>query len=307
MGGSATVGDLLATWLEPLGLDIMVVKDYALPPMAGKGTLVMAVSASGNTKETLTAAMAALKRGLPLITLSSGGRLAELALAHRVPHIRVRQLMAPRASLPALFYPAARALIGLGLVKGAGVQQDLADSIEALRQLGSELPPTVEENPAKRLALALNNKVPVIYPSRLTAPAAFRFKAALNENAKLHALVDPLPEALHNGVVPWGHVDGRFTPLLVRSGAEPAHLQDSFAALKDVFNATDTPFEECYGRGRGLLAQLLTLIYWLDYTSIYLAVLRGEDPLPILNIERVKKRLGTPPSHRAVGQEADRG
>ena len=57
MGGSAIGGDLVAAYAASFGkVSITVQRDYGLPAWAkGPGTLVIAVSHSGNTEETLEA------------------------------------------------------------------------------------------------------------------------------------------------------------------------------------------------------------------------------------------------------------
>jgi glucose/mannose-6-phosphate isomerase len=47
-------------------------------------------------------------------------------------------------------------------------------------------------------------------------------------------------------------------------------------------------------RGKGKLAQVLSLVHFGDYVSYYLARLNGVDPWSVGNIEFVKKRLNGP-------------
>src|SRR3989454_12310327 len=88
MGGSAAGADLLAaSCLEQLDVPILVHRGYGLPAAAGKHALVVTASYSGETAEVLSAADAALEREIPLVTLSAGGRRAELARARRPPRL----------------------------------------------------------------------------------------------------------------------------------------------------------------------------------------------------------------------------
>src|SRR5437773_1123592 len=80
MGGSASGADLLAaSGLPRLDVPILVHRGYGLPLTAGKDALVVAVSYSGDTAEVLSAADTALAYGVPVVTLSGGGRLGGLA------------------------------------------------------------------------------------------------------------------------------------------------------------------------------------------------------------------------------------
>ena len=56
LGGSAIGGDLLRTYLlGDLNIPVVVNRHYNLPAFVGKNTLLLAVSYSGNTEETLSA------------------------------------------------------------------------------------------------------------------------------------------------------------------------------------------------------------------------------------------------------------
>lgn len=86
MGGSGVAGEILqAVGKNQLRLPVVLSGDYSPPAFVGPGTLVFAVSFSGQTEETLEAAQAALRRGARLIAVTGGGRLAELAGAHNAP------------------------------------------------------------------------------------------------------------------------------------------------------------------------------------------------------------------------------
>src|SRR6059036_2353193 len=70
MGGSAIAGEILASWLAAeRGLPLDVVKDFSLPPEVGDGDLVVAVSYSGNTLETLAVTREAVVRGCDILGL----------------------------------------------------------------------------------------------------------------------------------------------------------------------------------------------------------------------------------------------
>ena len=81
MGGSGIVGSFASKWLEHRGYDkpLVVVKDYTLPKFIDKDFLVICISYSGNTEETLSNFREALGRGIKPICITSGGKLRELA------------------------------------------------------------------------------------------------------------------------------------------------------------------------------------------------------------------------------------
>src|SRR3989339_1167473 len=77
MGGSAIGGDLLKMYTNETKLPVFVVRDYKVPEFVDNYTLVFVVSYSGNTEETLSAFHDAKAKGAKIISITSGGRLAE--------------------------------------------------------------------------------------------------------------------------------------------------------------------------------------------------------------------------------------
>src|SRR5881296_1470770 len=140
MGGSAAGADLLAaSCLEQLDVPILVHRGYDLPAAAGKHALVVAVSYSGETAEVLSAADAALARGAPLVTLSAGGRLGELARSRRLPHVRLPGGLMPRMALGYLFFGLAGVLTDIDLA--VATEAELAAAVARLEPLARELAP----------------------------------------------------------------------------------------------------------------------------------------------------------------------
>ena len=89
MGGSGMAGEVLAAVCGP-GAAVPVVNqhDYRLPGWVGAADLVIAVSCSGQTEETLSAAEEAVRRGCPLLAVGrAGSALAMIAQQARAPFI----------------------------------------------------------------------------------------------------------------------------------------------------------------------------------------------------------------------------
>src|SRR5438094_679105 len=140
MGGSASGADLVAaSSLPELDVPILVHRGYGLPAAAGKHALVVAVSYSGETAEVLSAVDAALARGAPVVTLSAGGRLGELATSHRLPHVRLPGGLMPRMALGYLFFALARVLIDADVP--VATDAELAEAVTRLESLVPGLGP----------------------------------------------------------------------------------------------------------------------------------------------------------------------
>jgi len=88
MGGSGISGDVLAAAAShDLCLPVQVHKQIRTPAYIGPRTLVLAVSYSGDTEETVSMARGAIDAGAPVIAISSGGELARLATESGALHL----------------------------------------------------------------------------------------------------------------------------------------------------------------------------------------------------------------------------
>ncbi|MFQ6135517.1 MAG: bifunctional phosphoglucose/phosphomannose isomerase, partial [Nitrososphaerales archaeon] len=293
MGGSAASGDILKDWLTPvLDTPFTVLKDYHLPRSAGKNYLVLVVSCSGDTEEALNVAKEALKRGCSVAAVSSDGLLERVCSKNGVPFTKVKRLSVPRSSLPYLFYPSANILketIGLG--EAAGQLASSVSNVKSLyREIGVDSP--IEENPAKEMAAKIFDGVPIIYASAANRGVAIRFKASLNENAKMVAHTAAIPELCHNEVEGWTErVSSIFRPVFIRHPEESSEISKRFEVVKEIVEAAGFEVYELWETGENHLGRTLRSTYLSDYVSIYAAVLRKEDPIVTLNIDTMKRRL----------------
>ncbi|MBL7124463.1 MAG: SIS domain-containing protein, partial [Actinobacteria bacterium] len=74
MGGSGFAGDIIKALIkDDINIPVEIVKGYRLPSFVKSGWLVVPVSYSGNTEETISAASQALDRGCELLIVCSGG------------------------------------------------------------------------------------------------------------------------------------------------------------------------------------------------------------------------------------------
>ncbi|MCS7116853.1 MAG: bifunctional phosphoglucose/phosphomannose isomerase [Nitrososphaerota archaeon] len=294
MGGSGIIGDILQDWLQfKIDIPIHVVKDYHLPRFVDRRSFVIVISCSGETEEALSILAEALKRGAAIATISSGGMLEEVSVRKGICHTKIKMLLTPRSSLPYMLYTSAKVLLKSGLIDG--FDDELKGSISVLEDVGRSILPTIdlEQNISKQIADWLHLCLPVIYASSLHRSAAIRFKNSLNENAKVHALVEILPELCHNDLATWlrDGIEG-WRPLFIRYPNEPIEVFERFNAVKEIIEDSNVDVMEVMSKGRSDLDYIISMIYILDFASIYSAILRGIDPTPIQNIDRLKATLG---------------
>lgn len=293
MGGSAAGGDLLAACADDrLDVPILVHRGYGLPTLAGPDALVIASSYSGDTREVLSAVEVAVARGVPVLVMTSGGRLAELAMAEGLPRVTVPAGLVPRMALGYLFFPAVTALASVGLA--ATSEREMDEALDVIERVAAELSPDTPtaENEAKRLALAIGGRLPVVYGGSVTGPLAYRWKTDFEENAKTFALAGTLPEMNHNEIEAWRAPSARgMHVLLLRDHGEPAEIRRRFEVVRELIGPAAGGVSDVWTRGTGRLARRLSLAYVGQWASYYLAVLRGVDPWSVPLLDEVKRRM----------------
>ncbi|MHB8984662.1 MAG: bifunctional phosphoglucose/phosphomannose isomerase [Eubacteriales bacterium] len=296
LGGSAIGGDLLRVYAgERISVPVIVNRDYTLPKYVGPDTLVLAISYSGNTEETLSAYEEARSRGAGIVAITTGGKLAEMAQRDGVPVIGVPCGISPRAATGFLFIPTLTVLTRFGFLPD--LTEEMQEMIGHIRELGKKLDPSVpeEENQAKRIAHKLKGKIPVIWGScGNTEVVAQRWKGQINENAKAPAYWNVLPELNHNEIVGFQfpcEVLKKIHIIFLRDKQDHPRVQKRIEITKGIIKDRVDGYTEVYATGKSDLARLYSLIYVGDYTSIYLAALYGIDPGPVKVIDFLKKEL----------------
>ena len=295
MGGSGVAGDMLAALGEQfLPVTVVVAQWYDAPSFIDPTTLVFALSFSGNTEETLQAADEAQTSGARIVAVSRpDGQLAERADEWGVPHIPIPDgIPQPRAGLGALAIPPLVVLERLGLF--AGAEEWARAAVTQLRRRRDQLVP--DANPAAELARRIGRSLPIIYGASATgAVAATRWKTQVNENAKVPAFANAMPELCHNEVCGWGqHGDLTrqvFQLVLLRHDDE--HPQDTrrFELVAGVMEEVVGAIHTVQAEGDGSLAQLLDLTLFGDFVSLHLAAQEGLDPGPVPILDEIKAAL----------------
>jgi glucose/mannose-6-phosphate isomerase len=272
---------------------VTVPKGYAPPQFVDEHTLVFAVSCSGNTEETLEAASMAAMAGSRVVAVSSGGELAALAGEWDAPHIAVpTSIPQPRAAIGALSIPLLVVLESVGLFPGA--EQWISAAVAQLKIRRDQL--VRDGNDAAALARRLGRQMPLIYGGGdLGAVAALRWKAQFNENAKVAAFWNTIPELTHNEVCGWGQ-NGDVTRQIfrlinLRHDYEHPQIARRFALISEVVDEVVADIEEVRAEGEGALAQMFDLVLFGDFVSLHRAVQEGIDPGPVPVLTEIKTRL----------------
>ena len=296
MGGSAIGAELVeAVAGERLRVPLVIHHAYGLPSWATERTLVIAASHSGATIETLSGVEEALRRGLPVVALTTGGRLGQLAAEAHAPVLRYELAGQPRAAIGFSVGLTHELLTHAGLLHDPDPFGEAVDALDDLFARNAADVPT-DDNPAKQLAWSLFGRMPVIYGAGPMTAVAHRWKTQLNENAKSWASYEPMPEANHNAIE--GSLNPRElgdVPYVVelRDREEPAEIAARYQAVEELLGERATNRSTVWAEGPSRLARVMTAVAYGDLVSVYLAILYQTDPTPVTLLAMLKERLAS--------------
>jgi glucose/mannose-6-phosphate isomerase len=297
MGGSGMAGDVLQAVASSLPVPVSVLKQYRTPAFIGPRTLVFALSYSGNTEETVSMTRGAFEAGAPVVAVTFGGALDELAAEHRAVRVPCPPGLMPRGALGALLAPLLVTVFRLGIYPEA--HASLVKAQEQLSRRRDQCRPAVEgtKNPARELARKIGRTIPVVYGGgALGAVAARRFKNDVNETAKAPAFWGAYPELNHAEICGWGQQGDVtrqvFSLVQLRHGFEHPRLSEQIVFSREMIEEVFVQVLDVEAEGDGRLAQLLDLMYLGTWTSCYLALANDVDPGPIDAIAQLKAKLG---------------
>jgi glucose/mannose-6-phosphate isomerase len=287
MGGSGLLGNFFQSALSKTGKHIDVIKGYVLPPGTTKNSLIIPISVSGNSQETLSILKQANQMDANIISFSSGGKIEQYCNLNNLNHVKILFEHSPRATFPILLYTMLNVLEPIFSFD----KKDIYNSLNELNLLSEKISSNnlTNSNPSLNLAKWLTFNPIIYYPEGLHA-AAIRFKASLQENAKTHVFLEEILETCHNGIVAWESTSN-IQPVLIRGPDDHPKTNQRWEILKEFLNSKKISYWEVESISGGIISKLIYLIYMLDYTSIYRAIMTKVDPSPILPIDFIKNKL----------------
>jgi glucose/mannose-6-phosphate isomerase len=318
-------------------IQVAVVRGHQLPGWVGATDLVIGVSSSGERPETLALAAEAVRRGCDFMGVGPAkSPLADVAATGRGSFVPVAEGPA-RSQLWALTVPLLVAASRLGMLRLP------PDSFEAtaaaLEEVSRQCRPASESfvNPAKSLALDLAGTLPLVWGgSAVATVAARRFASLLALNAKYPALSGRFPEIAYSQVAV---LDGPFVPapapvfpeaedfdlglddtildddpgsgtpeprlvLIADPAGEHPAVTRMRSATSSLAEERGLSVSELVMAGEDPLRRLASVVQMLDYTTAYLAIASGLDPLASPAREDLRDLAGRPVPDRTA-QDGD--
>jgi len=305
MGGSAIGGDLIKSYLEARKFagQITIVRNYELPSYIDDSYLILAVSYSGNTEETLCSVKLALEITKNIICISTGGELLDIARSNNLNHILMPGGYQPRLALGYSIFVQLYTLIKLNLLTSVkddkNFEQSIFTEIKELIQLieanAEYYSMENEANAPYQIAMSLYKKQIMIYSSdNLLNTINYRWRGQFQENSKNLAYGGFLPEMNHNEInsfkFPEVVVENLSFLFLVDKEYHQRVLK-RFEVFEDILKEANYNILVIQSHADGLLARMFDLIYLGDWISFYLAMLNNIDPTPIPLINKLKSEL----------------
>ena len=289
MGGSIIPVEILLLYLDvsPIvsllpPLNFHIHRDYGLPDWANRKDLAICISWSGGTEETLSSYKAAGEKGLPLIVLTKGGKIGELAQKDGIPLILLpRDDIPPRMGAGYMFSALYSVLAKSGIIEA---QTNLIEDIGNKIKIGDF------EKKAEELAKEINNKTPLIYSSYKWRNLAAFWKIFFNENAKIHAFWNGFPSMAHQELAGFNERDNeKFFVISLLDKADDNRYQLSVGSFRRILQSLKYNDEIIFLNGNDPLEKIFNNYLFAALTSAHLAQLRGVDPAEAELIEEFKK------------------
>lgn len=292
LGGSAISGDLIKNYLkDELKIPFVVNRNYFLPEFANDNTLLIVSSYSGNTEETISVLEQAIEKKCSILVLTIGGKAEIIAKSNSIPVIKLQVGFQPRYALGLSFFSLLIAIEKLGIINSQ--KKQIEEILNHWKAKGIEY--STDGNYAFNLAESLIGFIPVIYSiSDLTSAAGYRFKCQLNENSKVHAFHNEIPEMNHNEIIGWEtYRENTFPVKVIYLLEDECHpqIKKRIDFLSEIFKQNRIEVMYLKSDLETYKTRLMDLIYLCDWITFYIAVQRGYDPSEIDNINKLKERL----------------
>ena len=279
-------------------LNISVHRGYGIPGWINPDTNVIFSSYSGETEETLAAFDLARKKTQRIVTVTTGGALAQKSINAGAPVVNIPTGYEPRCALAFSFFPMLGLLSRYGVIDAKGVRMNTRGTNELLRQIDAVkdiYASKSAKNPAVIIAKQLQNQIPVIYSSHEHMDVVnLRWRGQIQENAKQVAFGNLLPEMNHNEINGWQHpakLTKQFQAIMMSDKDDHERVKIRFEATQKIIRSSVGGIINVEGKGKSLLSRMFTAIYLGDWVSYHLALLNGVDPTPVPVIHKLKATL----------------
>jgi len=284
MGGSMHPGFILQTYLQNIGYKkpVNIIRDDTIPANISKKGFLFVISYSGNTEETLEAYRQAYREGYRMIVITSGGKMKDIATKHGTVCVDLPKGYEPRHCFYFIFG------VLLQIMQNSGIIEDLDKEMEHIDAIfRKDMFTTI----GKQIAAKIDGKMTLIYTTEKFARVGERWKICLNENAKIHAFHNIMPELDHNEINAFETKRDDMHVIVLADEEETEHHRKCIQMTKQIIQEQGYHVTELVVKGPTYVSRILSAIYIGDWVSYYSAVQRNVDLREIKLIVRLKELL----------------
>jgi len=289
MGGSGIAGRIIKTFLKKKSdIPSFVVDSDEVPKFVNGESLAIVVSYSGNTWETVEALNDLIKRFVPTVVITHGGKAAELAEKNNIPFILLPDSLQPRFALGNFLGVILGLLDLMGILSGKKIIDVFCKTIELF------LPKFEDEAYFDDFLEKVKDKefFHVWGVSGDSAAFAYRAQTSFNENSKVRAICSIFPELAHNLLVGFTDSKEKDVVILFYSEFLPIRMNTAIDSICEILKEKGIPLYKPPVLGDTWEGQLFSMILWSDFASFYLGKRRGVDPVSVKIISDLKEKYG---------------
>ncbi|OGH07377.1 MAG: hypothetical protein A2171_02650 [Candidatus Levybacteria bacterium RBG_13_35_9] len=290
MGGSAYGGHIALSLLKhDLSVPIYINNDYTLPNFVNYDSLVILISYSGSTEETLACAKEALERKAKVSGLTTGGNLGEFLKQNS----RFYYIFNPKNN------PSGQPRLGTGYTVFGTLS--LINKLGISKNFSSDFNPAVSElelnsEEIKDNAIEMSQKflgfIPIIFSAEFLGGNSHILRNQFNETAKTFSAFLQIPELNHHLMEGLKYPsDKKMKVLFLNSEFYSPSVKKRIELTKDVISKNNIEWLEYTPKGSSRLSQVLNVLSFGGYVTFYLGVLYNEDPSLIPWVDYFKEQL----------------
>lgn len=278
MGGSGLSGKILALLSKELGIPVPVEshKDYGIPENTGKKTLFIFSSFSGDTEETISGFMEALRKKQIIAVVTTGGRLKQLAEKHLIPYA-----LFPKDSLTP------REAVGYNYFSVLSLLRICFPKITVTPFSSNSFPISLETR-GKALAGKMKKKISLLYAEQKFSGVLDVWKINLNETAKQLAFTNYIPEMNHNEIAAVQSAKNAIAIFFEDAHADSA-IKKRMRISEKIFLSENIPTIHISFSGKNLEECVWRSIALSHWVSFFITEQDHTDPAKTERIEQFKK------------------
>lgn len=295
MGGSAYGGYVVSSLFKmELKVPIISNNNYNLPAFADTNSLAILSSYSGSTEETLSAALQAKEKGLKITGITGGGKLGEFFVVNTLPasifNPKHNPSGQPRLGTGYMVLGTIAILTKLGYLQVS--DKEVGEAVEELKSAREGIKSQAEE-----LAKQMKGYIPIIFGAEHLVGNAHIIRNQFNETSKSFSAYEDIPELNHHLMEGFKNPkDKKLKTIFLASDSYPDKIKKRLKLTEDVVEQNGVEYLEYRPAGKSKLAEVLNVLSFGGYLTLYLAFNYGQDPSLIPWVDYFKKQLEHPTS-----------